>query len=427
MISATNVSKRYRIGSRQETYGSLRESISRTFRTPLSRLRRIGRDPETVWALKDINFEIGIGEVVGLIGDNGAGKSTLLKILSRITEPTTGRAEIFGRVGSLLEVGTGFHPELTGRENVFLNGAVLGMKRTEIAAKFDEIVAFAEIDRFLDTPVKHYSSGMYMRLAFAVAAHLEPEVLLVDEVLAVGDKQFQAKCLGKIKAVAGHGRTVVFVSHNMQAVRQLCSRALWLRSGSILADGNVFDVTEKYLQETPHAKSSLDITNLLRQLPPDPTFRWQGIALTQNGKLAERFLNGRPLEITVGYEVLQRTSGMRVFFDLFDSDGILLFRSFHDEDNDGIPIMEAGVYSSKATIPADLLAPTEYELRVYSTVYNVRMCVPEQGIAIRLKVEATGKANRAYVGDPIRGRLAPSISWTTIPAEETVVADVSAG
>src|SRR5215213_9664531 len=206
---------------------------------PVRRLRASAppATDNTIWALKDVSLEVGSGEVLGVIGHNGAGKSTLLKILSRITEPTEGRVEVHGRVGSLLEVGTGFHPELTGRENIYLNGAILGMKRSEIARRFDEMVAFAEVERFIDTPVKRYSSGMYLRLAFAVAAHLEPEILLVDEVLAVGDLEFQAKCLGKMGAVAREGRTVFFVSHNTQAVRQLCSRAILLEHGRVSADG----------------------------------------------------------------------------------------------------------------------------------------------------------------------------------------------
>ncbi len=227
IIRVKNLGKRYRIGAREAAYSTLRESLVETLRAPLNRLRRNGAsDDETIWALKDLNFEIMEGEVVGIIGRNGAGKTTLLKILSRITEPTTGRAELYGRVGSLLEVGTGFHPELTGRENVFLNGAILGMKKTEIESKFDEIVSFAEIEKFLDTPVKRYSSGMYVRLAFAVAAYLDPEILIVDEVLAVGDSTFQKKCLRKMQAVAGEGRTVLFVAPGNDVVRLRAVRAL---------------------------------------------------------------------------------------------------------------------------------------------------------------------------------------------------------
>jgi len=252
-ISVENLGKKYHISGRQERYNRLTETVMDTLSAPIRRLRNLGKPAppeEIIWALKDVSFEVKRGEVLGIIGRNGAGKTTLLKILSRITEPTEGRAEIHGRVGSLLEVGTGFHSELTGRENVYLNGAILGMKRTEIDRKFDEIVAFSEIERFLDTPVKRYSSGMRVRLAFAVAAHLEPEIMLVDEVLAVGDAQFQKKCLGKMGEVAREGRTVLFVSHNMWAINELCSRAILLRNGSIANEGSPQDMIEGYLAST---------------------------------------------------------------------------------------------------------------------------------------------------------------------------------
>src|SRR5438034_164781 len=242
-IRCQGLGKQYRLGPRQR-YRALRDTLPALALAPFRGLRSamgFGRPTAqgaTLWALRDVSFEVSAGEIVGIIGANGAGKSTLLKILSRITDPTEGRAEIHGRVGSLLEVGTGFHPELTGRENVFLNGAILGMRRAEITRQFDAIVAFAEIDAFVDTPVKRYSSGMYMRLAFAVAAHLEPEILLVDEVLAVGDAQFQKKCLGKIREVAKKGRTVVFVSHNMVAVHNLCNYAVCFSSGRVISQGN---------------------------------------------------------------------------------------------------------------------------------------------------------------------------------------------
>ena len=247
MIRVQSVSKRYRIGERQAAYATLRESLAGMARAPFKRLRRIGRSNDsTVWALNDVSFEIRRGEAVGIIGRNGAGKSTLLKVLSRITEPTTGCVKLYGRVGSLLEVGTGFHPELTGRENIYLNGAILGMKRREIENKFDEIVSFAEVEKFIDTPVKYYSSGMYLRLAFAVAAHLEPEILLVDEVLAVGDAVFQKKCLGKMGDVAKEGRTVLFVSHNMGAVTHLCASGIVLEAGAITFNGNAQRAVEFY-------------------------------------------------------------------------------------------------------------------------------------------------------------------------------------
>lgn len=234
-IRVENLGKRYRIGGSNEAYGTLRDTVVNAIHAPLRRLRSRSSegDRKEFWALRDVSFEVRHGEVVGIIGRNGAGKSTLLKILSRITEPTTGRAEIRGRVGSLLEVGTGFHPELTGRENIYLNGAILGMKKAEINRAFDEIVAFAEIEQFLDTPVKRYSSGMYMRLAFSIAAHLEPEILMVDEVLAVGDATFQRKCLGKMSNVAREGRTVLFVSHNLAAVQSLCNLGIVINHGRL--------------------------------------------------------------------------------------------------------------------------------------------------------------------------------------------------
>ena len=249
-VKVENLSKLYSLGAREAGYSTLRETLVTSLRAPLGRLRRktAPAEDESFWALRDLNLDIYLGERLGIVGHNGAGKSTLLKILSRITEPTSGRVQLFGRVGSLLEVGTGFHPELTGRENISLNGAMLGMKREEIARKFDEIVAFAEIERFLDTPVKRYSSGMYTRLAFAVAAHLEPEILIVDEVLAVGDASFQKKCLGKMNEVASTGRTVIFVSHNMTAIRSLCSRAVWLDKGSIVQEGTAETVATNYLR-----------------------------------------------------------------------------------------------------------------------------------------------------------------------------------
>src|SRR3990172_9252005 len=262
-IRAENLGKRYRIGRTRAGYRTLRDSLVETgagtlrrlsslVRRPSSILRRpssaVGRlSSETIWALREVTFDVRRGQVLGVIGRNGAGKSTLLKLLSRITEPTEGQADIYGRVGSLLEVGAGFHPELTGRENIYLNGAILGMKRVEIDRKFNEIVSFSEVEKFIDTPVKRYSSGMYLRLAFAVAAHLEPEILLVDEVLAVGDADFQKKCLGKMEDVAEAGRTVLFVSHNMAAIEQLCSRAMLISEGSLKKVGGVDSVIEFYL------------------------------------------------------------------------------------------------------------------------------------------------------------------------------------
>jgi len=276
-VHATGLGKIYKIGRQRERFPTLRDSLVRAAMAPLQRLRGRGRgEPEanTIWALKDVTLDITTGEAVGIIGRNGAGKSTLLKILTRITSPTEGYAEMHGRAGALLEVGTGFHPELTGRENVYLNGAILGMRRAEINRKFDEIVAFAEIEKFLDTPVKRYSSGMYVRLAFAVAAHLEPEILLVDEVLAVGDAGFQQKCLGKMRNVAGEGRTVLFVSHNLPAVRRLCPRAVLIERGHLTMSGASDAVIDRYLEGVTTQSSPL-VT-----LPPgEPDAPGEGICL----------------------------------------------------------------------------------------------------------------------------------------------------
>jgi lipopolysaccharide transport system ATP-binding protein len=427
-IRAEGIGKKYYIGGVQARYKTLRETLAETLTTPFRRAGQLLRGRaegiaglrEEFWALKDVSFEVKEGEVVGIIGRNGAGKSTLLKILSRITEPAEGYADIYGRVGALLEVGTGFHPELTGRENIYLNGAILGMKRKEINRKFDEIVAFAEVEHFLDTPAKHYSSGMYMRLAFAVAAHLEPEILIIDEVLSVGDAAFQKKCLGKIGSIANEGRTTLFVTHNMRSVQQLCNRAIWIDKGHIVAEGEANDVVDRYLQSMPIADSPEDIATIIDQLPADPTFRLRNIEVTQDGERVSRILSGRPLTIRIGYDVLEYATGFRVFFDLCDQDGIILFRSFNDDQADDIPTTEPGMYISQATIPANILAPTAYELRIYATIFNVRMCVPGLGVRIPVTVEASGRINRAYHNEPIRGKLALDIPWTTSPVEEYI-------
>jgi lipopolysaccharide transport system ATP-binding protein len=297
-IRVTDLGKRYllAVGRQRAPYRTIRESLVELARAPLRRLRAGAARQEDFWALRQVEFEVGRGEVLGIIGRNGAGKSTLLKILSRITRPTTGRVELRGRVGSLLEVGTGFHPELTGRENIFLNGAILGMTRREIARKFDAITAFAEIDQFLDTPVKRYSSGMYVRLAFAVAAHLEPEILLVDEVLAVGDQAFQKKCLGKMSEVSRTGRTVLFVSHNMAAVAHLCKRVLLIEKGRLAADGEPGAITARYLTSAAGAcQAEYDLASC-------PGRRKNALTLMQkvslrNGRrqLAACFFSGEPL------------------------------------------------------------------------------------------------------------------------------------
>lgn len=269
IIKVEGISKRFRIQPREAPsirYPTLRESLVRVVRSPFARQRNNGGRDDTVWALKDVSFDVMPGEVMGIIGSNGAGKSTLLKVLSRIIEPTSGRVELYGRVASLLEVGTGFHPDLSGRENVYLNGAILGMKRREIDARFDEIVAFAEVEKFIDTAVKHYSSGMYLRLAFAVAAHLDPEVLIVDEVLAVGDANFQKKCLGKMDDVTRSGRTVLLVTHSLGMVTQHCKRAILLNEGGIIKSGGGKEVVAHYEAMCEFAQTR---TAELRSVTPD--------------------------------------------------------------------------------------------------------------------------------------------------------------
>jgi lipopolysaccharide transport system ATP-binding protein len=316
-------------------------------------------------------------------------------------------------VGSLLEVGTGFHPELTGRENIYLSGAILGMSAACTRRKFDEIVAFAEMEPFLDTAVKHYSSGMYTRLAFAVAAHLDPEVLLVDEVLAVGDAAFQKKCLGKMGEVVRSGRTILFVSHNMGAVRRLCPRTAWLHAGRLRQIGDTEDVVLAYLRDTEPSESLDTVRAKMARLPDDPAFRFLDIRVRQNGRDALFVGNGDPVEVEVVYDVLQATRGLRVYLDLYDEMENLLFRTFHDDDLDAAPLVQPGRYTSRATLPARLLAPRDYNVVVRATVHNVRHCQTADGISLQLRVQPTGPLNRAYPDEPIRGKLQPEIAWET--------------
>lgn len=355
IVRVDQVSKQYRIGAR-ENYYTLRDSIMTAVRAPLSRFRRQNGD-ETIWALKDVSFEVKPGEVLGIIGRNGAGKSTLLKILSRITEPTSGRIELFGRVASLLEIGTGFHHELTGRENIYLNGAILGMRRAEIDRKFDEIIAFAEIDKFLDTPVKRYSSGMYMRLAFAVASHLEPEILIVDEVLAVGDAAFQKKCLGKMNNVAKAGRTVLFVSHNTGAVLQLCSRTIVLEDGQAIFDGDVSEGVSVYLDGPQSTHNSVVFDD-----DPEKSTQITAMSVTsRDGRVISSQSHTESFCILVTYRVTKWNLGSYVCLDVFNETGARLLWS---SDANSVDEMAAdrppGFYLARITIPAMVLAPGFY-------------------------------------------------------------------
>jgi len=369
VIKIEDLGKMYIIGYQQKTAGkyvALRDVIAEKAKdalefviNPSAKLRSEAEKRaqfEEFWALNGVNFEIKEGDKVGIIGRNGAGKSTVLKILSRITEPTKGRVSIKGRVASLLEVGTGFHPELTGRENIFLNGAILGMTNREIKSKFDEIVAFAEVERFLDTPVKRYSSGMYVRLAFAVAAHLEPEILLVDEVLAVGDIQFQKKCLGKMEKVASEGRTVIFVSHNMEAIQRLCNRVILMGDGKVVQDGAVAEVVNKYMQIGPSEIAEKTWKDP-RKAPGDNTVRLCAVRIKDtNNKMATVFDVRDTIKIELEYEVLSHGSFVDAEIFLLDRTGHTILYSLDALNSPWSEKgREPGKYRSVCEVPGDFL------------------------------------------------------------------------
>jgi lipopolysaccharide transport system ATP-binding protein len=357
-ISASGLSKRYRLGPRAP-YKTLRDALTRVVTSLVPRSRTVDAEPDdTFWALKGVSFDVPAGEVVGLIGRNGAGKSTLLKILARITEPSSGWAAIRGRLGSLLEVGTGFHPELSGRENVFLNGSLIGMRRAEILRRFDEIVAFSEVERFLDMPVKHYSSGMYMRLAFAVAAHLDTEILLVDEVLAVGDAAFQRRCLGKMGEVARQGRTVVLVSHNMDAIRRLCARTLWLRDGTVARDGDTAQVVAAYLL-TGVAESNCVRFDPPRALGSDIAIRVCRLELSRAAAGAGGFSRTDALRLTIEWESLAPLYKPRIGFVLQTAGGTDVLTGL-DATAWTVETLAPGRRISSCILPGGLLNEGEY-------------------------------------------------------------------
>ncbi len=368
-VRGEGLSKQYRLGAKRERYRTIRESLS--LKAPLravrSRLRRRrGSQPDeasSIWALKDASFEVQQGEVVGIIGRNGAGKSTLLKILSKITEPTSGVAELHGRVGSLLEVGTGFHNELTGRENIFLNGAILGMRRAEIIRKFDEIVSFAEVERFIDTPVKRYSSGMYLRLAFAVAAHLEPEILMVDEVLAVGDASFQKKCLGKLGAVAKEGRTVLFVSHNMGAIRSMCTRGIVLDQGTVRLAGDIGDAIECYYRVIGAFEQ--ETVQMLAQ-----SGRTGFGAVKVASESGSTVSQGKPFEAHTTLHLAGRTEGFTLYCFFEDMYGREIFVLRESSSDLGLSDLVPGTYSMRAKFPPLWLSPGLYALSFKVQLYG---------------------------------------------------------
>ncbi len=356
-VDAVGLGKRYRVGLLRSDYPTLRDQLGPFLRSPAAAMRQ-RRDTSWFWALREVTFQVNHGEVIGVIGRNGAGKSTLLKILSQITEPSEGYVDVTGRVGSLLEVGTGFHPELTGRENVLLNGAILGMTKAEISAKFDEIVAFAEIERFIDTPVKHYSSGMYVRLAFSVAAHMDPDILLVDEVLSVGDAAFQKKCLRQMEDVSNTGRTVVFVSHNLSTIQRLCTRTILLESGTIALDGQTTEAVDRYLnagleREGERVWSEAD------EAPhfPDRSVRLRAIrVLDRRGELRTQFDVKEPVYIEVDYEVVHAQHVLNLHLYFKNEMGDTIFVAMDNLDTPWrTERTPAGLHRARCEVPANLL------------------------------------------------------------------------
>lgn len=416
-IRVENLSKRYRIGAQQEPYKALRDMLTNAIRAPFRRFgsTKHSSDNSTIWALKDICFEVRQGEVVGIIGRNGAGKSSLLKILSRVTIPTEGYAELHGRIGSLLEVGTGFHPELTGRENIYVNGAILGMKKIEIDRKFDEIVAFAEIEKFLDTPVKRYSSGMYVRLAFAVAAHLEPEILLVDEVLAVGDASFQKKCLGKMNDVAREGRTVLFVSHNMNAINLFCPRAILLVQGHAVRDGISSSVVTEYLMGS-HESHGERVWSDPHTAPGNDRVRLHAVRIISDGQVT-------------GDVEIQKEVFVEVEFWNFKP-GALLSPSIHLLDKTGNPVLcsvnypaaglpqdewfdrpyPAGLFRTRCILPGNFLNEGRYGISAFirTNVSNQEAMVLE---AVWFTVHDTSATHRE--AGSWGGVVRPPLAWQT--------------
>jgi lipopolysaccharide transport system ATP-binding protein len=416
-IRVEDLGKQYRIGQFTGGYQTLRDSLVRLAGSPFRKLRETDASSKReggayIWALRHLNFEVQRGQVLGIIGRNGAGKSTLLKLLSRVTEPTEGVGEIYGRVGSLLEVGTGFHPELTGRENIYLNGAILGMRRAEIEAKFDEIVTFAEVEKFIDTPVKRYSSGMYLRLAFAVAAHLEPEILVVDEVLAVGDAEFQRKCLGKMSDVAQEGRTVLFVSHNMSAILRLTEETIILDQGALVLRAPTPEAVDEYMTSgLAMVGERIWVENEI----PRNSFPFRPIALRvldPKGRLADRVGSVEPIRIEFEYQLEEDITGIRVGLYLSTSRGEPIFTSFDTDEGAAFErhtVRGAGRYISRCEIPANWMNEGRYVVGVNASVFRICSYFTDEH-ALTFNVDGTG-APGSHWAEPRRGPLRPALQW----------------
>jgi lipopolysaccharide transport system ATP-binding protein len=411
IISVENLSKCYIIGQRRSRSDGLRHAMEEVVSSPIKWLRNRSKETHTeFWALKDVSFEVKEGDIVGIIGRNGAGKSTLLKLLSRITEPTTGRITLKGRVASLLEVGTGFHQELSGRENIYLNGAILGMSRTEIRSKFDEIVAFSEVENFLDMPVKRYSSGMYVRLAFAVAAHMEPDILVIDEILAVGDFAFQQKCLGKINQVSTcQGRTVLFVSHNMGIINRLCKTTILLESGRLQSIGETAEIISHYLSANVPSARLWDIHSAAEDCVFIP------LALRVRNKLgtvrAEIDIT-KPIVIEFSYRVTQQIPRFRIQLRFFASDGCI---AFHTSDSTHPDYDEKpntpGDYVTRCIIPSKLLNEGQYWITVMADIPFQQFLFVEEN-AVAFTVAQTGGVNSRF-SERWPGAICPQLEWRT--------------
>jgi lipopolysaccharide transport system ATP-binding protein len=425
IIKVENLGKKYILGTKQAKRDTLREVIMDTFAAPFRHLRSISGNgthrTKEFWALKDVSFEVQESEVVGIIGRNGAGKSTLLKIISKITDPTEGKVKIRGRVASLLEVGTGFHPELTGRENIYLNGAILGMRRAEINKKFDEIVEFSEIEGFLDTPVKRYSSGMYVRLAFAVAAHLEPEILIVDEVLSVGDVQFQKKCLGKMRRVSSEGRTVLFVSHNMNAVEQLCNRALFLDQGRIKCDRNdTRSVIKDYLFGQENGSDICEWSNLGSEYESE-CFKPLRFAVSdeRGHKLEMPVSNNAEIWIQIECEIKTSDPALTVGYAIYTEDGQLLYWSYQtDETEDDFPRLTEGNYTLRSRLPKRLFNEGTYKIELIASLhYRKWLCKPGVSApSVYLTIQG-GLSDSPYWMAKRPGVLAPVLKWSVLESD----------
>ena len=420
IIRATNVSKQYRLGSSHNSFVTLRDTLAEAVRAPFQRLKS-NRNGKTIFALRDVSFEVAQGEVLGIIGRNGAGKSTLLKVLARITEPSSGRIELHGRVASLLEVGTGFHPELTGRENIYLNGALLGMARTEIQRNFDEIVAFSEVENFLDTPVKRYSSGMYLKLAFAIAAHLNPEILLVDEVLAVGDARFQRKCLDKMENVREAGRTVIFVSHNMPSVTRLCPRSILLENGSISFDGPSSEAVSLYLGAGANTNAVREWKDIATA-PGNEIVRLRAVRVrSQDGRVCESVDIGCPVAIEMEFDVLESGHVLVPGYHFINQEGVCVFVANEHEPEWQRRPRTAGTFISTAWIPGNFLAEGPVILcACMATMDPFRAHFFERDVVAFHVVDSLDEnLTRGDYGGPMPGVVRPLLKWTSQLVSQT--------